>query len=101
MEIETARMIYAKPQANGNSRDDFVLAYKALTQAITAVEEATSLLGQNVLHGRNYQHLADGAMVRETDVSEVSRVMAEAMKTIGNVRRNLVQQIDLKGGTDA
>jgi len=87
-------MINAKPQINGNSRSDFIAAYKALTRAITAVEEATSLLGQNVLHGRNYQHLADGVMARETDVAEVSKAMSEAAKAIANVQRNILQHID-------
>ncbi len=88
------KMINAKPQINGNSRADFASAYKALTQAIAAIEDATSLLGQNVLHGRNYQHLADGVMARETDVAEVSQAMSEAAKAITNVRRDLAQQID-------
>jgi len=87
-------MMNAKPQSNGNSRDDFVLAYKALTQAIAAIGDANSLLDQNVLHGRNYQHLTDGVMARETDVVEVSKAMSETMKTMRNVRRNLAQQID-------
>ncbi len=88
------KMINAKPQANGNSRDDFLLAYKALTQAIAAIGEANSLLDQNVMHGRNYQHLTDGLMARETDAVEVSQAMADAMKVMRNVRRNLAQQID-------
>jgi len=84
-------MINAKPQINGNSRSDFVAAYKALTKAIAAVEDATSLLYQNVLNGRNYQHLADSVMARETDVAEVSQAMLGAAKAIANVQRNILQ----------
>jgi hypothetical protein len=47
----------ARPHRNGNSRSDFVDAYKALTAALDAVHEAHSLIRCNVIHGRNYQHL--------------------------------------------
>lgn len=89
----TNGMINAKPQINGNSRSDFEAAYKALTQAIAAIGEANSLLDQNVLHGRNYQHLQDGLMARETDMSEVAEEMIGAIKAVGNVRRDLAQAI--------
>jgi hypothetical protein len=48
----------ARPHSNGNQRSDFVDAYKALTAALDAVNEAHSLIRANVIHGRNYQHLA-------------------------------------------
>ena len=86
-------MFNAKPQANGNSRSDFEAAYKALTKAIDAIDDASRMLGQNVLHGRNYQHLTDGLMARETDMSEVAEEMIGAIKAVGNVRRDLAQAI--------
>ena len=47
----------ARPHSNGNLRIDFLDAYKALTAALDAVNEAHSLIRCNVTHGRNYQHL--------------------------------------------
>jgi len=47
-------MINARINANGNSRNDFVKAYLALTAVDEAVQNAMSVLATNVLHGRNY-----------------------------------------------
>ena len=48
----------ARPHRNGNQHSDFVDAYKALTAALDALNDASGLISQNVTHGRNYQHLA-------------------------------------------
>ena len=47
-------MINARINANGNSRNDFVKAYLALTAVDEAVQNTMSVLATNVLHGRNY-----------------------------------------------
>jgi hypothetical protein len=49
--------IHAKPNLNGNTREDFESAYMALTAAKDAIDLAASELLGNVAHGRNYQHL--------------------------------------------
>ena len=57
-------MINARINANGNSRNDFVKAYLALTAVDEAVQNAMSVLATNVLHGRNYpQADVDGAIL--------------------------------------
>jgi hypothetical protein len=48
--------INARINANGNSRNDFVKAYMALTTVDEAINNAMSVLATNVLHGRNYSH---------------------------------------------
>ena len=50
--------LQARPGINGNSRDDFIDAYMALTDAREALEAALSVLGENVTNGRNYLHLS-------------------------------------------
>jgi hypothetical protein len=57
----------ARPHRNGNQHSDFVDAYKALTAAIDAVNEANSLIRCNVTHGRNYQHHADAQQALSDD----------------------------------
>ena len=49
--------IHAKPNLNGNSREDFESAYMALGKARDAIDYAASELLGNVANGRNYQHL--------------------------------------------
>ncbi len=50
-------MLHAKPHTNGNSREDFIDAHRALMAAQKAIKEASSKLFSDVLNGRNYQHL--------------------------------------------
>jgi hypothetical protein len=60
-------MINARINANGNSRNDFVKAYMALTDVDEAINNAMSVLATNVLHGRNYPHAdVDGAILTAT-----------------------------------
>ena len=59
--------INARINANGNSRNDFVKAYMALTTVDEAINNAMSVLATNVLHGRNYPHAdVDGAILTAT-----------------------------------
>lgn len=75
----------ARPHRNGNQRSDFLDAYKALTAALDAVNEAHSLIRCNVTHGRNYQHLdadaqkaliADKRLAFEHHVAAVDAIKA-------------------------
>lgn len=54
----------ARPNNNGNTVQHFTEAFYALTAAQRALDEAHAALVENVLNGRNYQHLdsPDGAM---------------------------------------
>ena len=49
--------IKARPHMNGNSRDDFVSAALALSDALSDVYEALGRIKADVMNGRNYQHL--------------------------------------------
>lgn len=70
-------MINARPQLNGNTRDDFVEAYKAIAEARTAISNARRKLFGDVLNGRNYQHHSDGAAACQADRD---RYFAELVK---------------------
>jgi hypothetical protein len=47
----------ARPNLNGNTREDFGAAYVELSKAQDAIAQAQAYLLGNVAHGRNYQHL--------------------------------------------
>jgi hypothetical protein len=47
----------ARPNLNGNTREDFGEAYAELSKAKEAIERAQAYLLGNVAHGRNYQHM--------------------------------------------
>ena len=51
-------MINARPHINGNTSEHFEEAYNALVEAMRKVQNARDVLSNNVLNGRNYQHIA-------------------------------------------
>ena len=55
-------MINARPHINGNTREHFEDAYNALVEAMRKVQDARDVLSDNVLNGRNYQHVADSKL---------------------------------------
>jgi len=66
-------MIYAEPNLNGNSKQDFARATIQLDQAILDMQEALAVVRHNVLHGRNYQHLPESETRREHDDAILAR----------------------------
>jgi hypothetical protein len=77
----------ARPHRNGNQRSDFVDAYKALTAALTAVGNAYSLIGGNVTHGRNYQHIgADAADILNNDKRFVLKQSVAAIDALNAIK---------------
>lgn len=55
-------MINARPHIKGNTREHFEDAYNALVEAMRKVQDARDVLSDNVLNGRNYQHVADSKL---------------------------------------
>jgi hypothetical protein len=74
--------ISARPGINGNTARDFEDAYVALTGAAYALEHAMRELSQNVLNGRNYQHLADADTHLIRDRRAIHAAMREALALI-------------------
>lgn len=52
-------MIKARPNLNGNTRNDFMEVIDRLGEAKEAIDKAYGAMMGDVLNGRNYQHLAD------------------------------------------
>lgn len=88
-------MIGARPQRNGNTKDDFAAAYKALTDARRAVDEAAKALRMNVLHGRNYQHL-DHRQAHETHTEDLRRMgyLRVALVEMERFQDDIIEQIN-------
>jgi len=82
----------ARPQLNGNSHDDFAAAYVSLTDAMRAIEAASSTLSANVLHGRNYQHLSTDACI--DDKRRIYTALQDAYRAIGSIASEIVDAID-------
>lgn len=73
-------MLSARPSLNGNNRDDFAEAYRALIEAQKAIDAAASALRGNVLNGRNYQHYSNSD---DLLISDKRRIDAELLKVRG------------------
>ena len=82
----------ARPQLNGNSVDDFDAAFVSLTDAMRAIEAASSTLSANVLHGRNYQHLSTDACI--DDRRRIHAALQAAYGAIGSIASEIVDAID-------
>lgn len=79
--------LHARPQLNGNSEADFGEAYMALRDAMTEIDRADSMLGSNVLHFRNYQHLglSRGTSVAVEDQRRIHAALRQARGILGTI----------------
>lgn len=86
----------ARPHMNGNTRDDFVNAALALSDALSDVYEAFGRINADVLNGRNYQHLpqVDAWSARDADVAESAKAM-EAYRALRSFE-GLILQVALE-----
>lgn len=88
-------MIRAKPQLNGNAREDFEQAYVALMDAKDAIERAASILRAEITNGRNYQHLGDaGTDASIEDRRRINMTMANASGLIGTVASDIADLLE-------
>ena len=85
--------IGARPNMNGNSEKDFIEAYFAMTKAIRGVESASSKMHQNVLHGRNYQHLPFGDITMDVDQEFSCDTFTAALVALEDIKNSLEKAI--------
>ncbi len=74
--------INARPHLNGNDKEDFFAAYKALADARNVLETATRVVSANVLHGRNYQHMPESLLEQRADRQELHDLHQKARESI-------------------
>lgn len=86
--------IHAKPNLNGNSREDFESAYMALNEAKDAIDRAASELLGNVAHGRNYQHLENPDDHLITDRRSIHEKCREAKALLGLLQSALSDALE-------
>lgn len=84
----------ARPNLNGNSRQDFAAAYVELSKARDAIESAQAYLLGNVAHGRNYQHLEDSTDALIDDRRSIQEKCREAQAMLGLLQSSLVVVLD-------
>lgn len=88
-------MIRAKPQINGNAREDFEQAYVALMEAKDAIERAARMLRAEITNGRNYQHLgAAGTDAAIDDRRRIDATMAKASGMLGLIASDIVDVLE-------
>jgi hypothetical protein len=88
-------MIRAKPQINGNAREDFEHAYVALTEAMTAIQKAASILRAEITNGRNYQHLGEaGTDAAIEDRRRIDTTMLKASGMLGLIASDIVDVLE-------
>ena len=81
----------AKINNNGNPRSDFVEAYKALTRAQKALDDAARILMSEVANGRNYQHLQDGDDAAIEDRRRINKEFFDMRGKIGAFASEIVE----------
>ena len=88
-------MIRAKPQINGNAREDFEQAYVALMDAKDAIDRAARILRAEITNGRNYQHLGEaGTDASIEDRRRINMTMANASGLIGTVASEIADLLE-------
>lgn len=81
--------INAQPNLNGNTRDDFIEAYMSLVETRNAVDASCRTLNENVLNGRNYQHLSDADDKLILDRRSVHEKMRKISALLGEIQSDL------------
>ena len=84
----------ARPNLNGNSREDFGAAYMELSKAQDAIESARAYLLGNVVNGRNYQHLDDSTDALIDDRRSIHEKCREAQALLGILKSSLVDALE-------
>lgn len=79
----------AKINNNGNPRSDFIEAYKALTRARKALDDAARILMSDVANGRNYQHLQDGDDAAIEDRRRIQKNFFDMQAMLGSLQSEI------------
>lgn len=87
-------MINARPQINGNTREDFCEAYDAIAQVRHAIAHARQTLLNNVLNGRNYQHLAAGPALCNADRTRYFGELVKIEELLETFSGDIIKVID-------
>ena len=89
------KSLNARPNLNGNTREDFGEAYMALAAAKDAIDLAASELLGNVAHGRNYQHLKSPDDHLIADRRFIQEKCWDAQALLGILQSSLDLTLDL------
>jgi hypothetical protein len=88
-------MIRAKPQLNGNTRQDFQQAYVAISDAMRAIDHAAGILRAEITNGRNYQHLGvAGFDVAIADKRRVNDHVQKARALLNELASDIVDTLE-------
>ena len=88
------KSLNARPNLNGNTREDFGEAYMALAAAKDAIDLAASELLGNVAHGRNYQHLESPDDHLIADRRFIHEKCWDAQALLGILQSSLVDALE-------
>jgi hypothetical protein len=85
----------AKPQLNGNSRDDFERAYVTIGDAMYAIQKVRAIMLGDVANARNYQHLGHGGTdTAIEDRRSVDANLGLALNLLGTIASEIVDAIE-------
>ena len=88
------KSLNARPNLNGNTREDFGEAYAELNKARDAIAKAQSYLQGNVAHGRNYQHLDDPTDAVIADRRFIHEKCRDAQALLGILQSSLIDALE-------
>ena len=88
------KSLNARPNLNGNTREDFGEAYAELSKAQEAIERAQAYLLGNVAHGRNYQHMDDSGDALIADRRFIHEKCWDAQALLGILQSSLVDTLE-------
>ena len=88
------KSLNARPNLNGNTREDFGEAYAELSKAKEAIERAQAYLLGNVAHGRNYQHMEDSGDALIADRRFIQEKCWDAQALLGILQSSLVDALE-------
>ena len=84
----------ARPNLNGNTPQDFAAAYMALSDAVSAIDEAQRKVAGNVLHGRNYLTTDAGEDACIADRRRILDAMQQCRAILGSIASEIVDALD-------
>jgi hypothetical protein len=88
------KSLNARPNLNGNTREDFGEAYAELSKAQEAIAQAQAYLLGNVAHGRNYQHMDDSRDALIADRRSIHEKCRDAQALLGILQSSLVDALE-------
>lgn len=88
-------MISARPHINGNTVEDFKIAWWTLEESLRVQRSSMEYLQSNVLNWRNYQHFVDSeaAKTRSKDFNKISRKLIKCIHAYEEIKDELAAAI--------